>query len=104
MKDGDQFQAVAADSIRDDVQGIGNHKLPRPKDAPWPTHLWLASKQINALQNSRCYGCRALWTVFGETVANREKVPDSSPGPNDHRGALASAGLPHDLSHFETFS
>src|SRR5262249_348956 len=88
-----------------DVRSVRYNEFSRPKHAPRHTHVRLCGKQLNAPQDSR-RNCRCvLRIVFRYIIADADEMPDLSSGPSDfHRGALLSDGLPHDLSHFATFS
>jgi hypothetical protein len=46
-----------------------------------------------------------LVRILLDVLPQRNKVAYRTTGPNDlHRGALVSPRVPHDFSHFETFS
>src|SRR5437868_10457391 len=78
MKNIDDLQVLAAHPIGDDIRGIGNNKFSRAGQAAGRTHLSLAGKQVDAVQNTPRHRCRALRTVY--TDGDSEQLGVSGAG------------------------
>jgi len=105
MKDGDEVQPLATRAVGNYEPGIADDKLASPKHPAWPTHRRLGCQKIDSAKNSLCYQRGILLRIPLDVPSKSYQVPDRPRGPyHVHRGAFVSPCLPHDRSHFETFS
>ena len=60
VEDGDEFQALAANAIGDDVGGVGYHKLPCAQQSARSAHVRLSLKEFDSIENALGYKCCVL--------------------------------------------
>lgn len=82
VKNCDQLQLVAADTIRDDVGRIRNDEFSRPEYAAESSYLGLPAEKLHALQDSSSYARRVLRTVLSDVVTMGHQVADGPSGPD----------------------
>jgi len=105
VENGDKFQTFSSHPIRNYVRRARNYKFTCAHQAAWPSHVRLALKKFNAIENSLSNSCRCPRVVLGDVFPKRSEMADSLGGPDySHLGALLSVVLPHERSHFDTFS
>jgi hypothetical protein len=100
-----QLQPPTPNTIRNEKGRPGNHKLTSSKNPPWPPQLRVAFEPIHRVDNpARNQSC-ARFRVPLDISSQRHQMAKRSPRPhNSHRGGFVSADVPHEFSHFDTFS
>lgn len=105
MEHGDQFQAPAPDTVRNNIRRIWHNKLSGPDHSAKPANLWVGFKDRDCSENPVRYQSGVLFRVLLDLFSQLNEVADRSAGPDDiHRGAFVSSGPPQDFNHFETLS
>ena len=64
VKDSNQFQAIAPDSIRDDIGRIGNYEFPGSGHPAWPPHAGWGLEKIDCIENPPGYERRVLLGIL----------------------------------------
>jgi len=105
MEHSNEFQALSADPVRDDVKRAGDDKLSRARNSPRAPHARLLSNQFNAGENLSGYAGGCAGVVFRDVLANLPDVANRSGRPDGvhPRRAFCSPFLPQDRSHRATF-
>jgi len=105
VEDGDQFKAVAAHAVGDDVGRVGNDQFPGAENSPRSSDVRVGLEQFNRVQNALSDKSSILPGILGYECSERDQMLYGAAGPDDfHRGPFASPLFPQVFSHLETVS
>ena len=105
MENGYNFETPSAHSVWDYVRSTRNDEFTCANDTARPSHMGLVDKEFDSVENPPSHTFCCLWIVLTDVFANCFEVTDRPGRPVDlHLAVLFSEALPHERSHFDTFS
>ena len=78
VKNSDQFEAIPANSIGDDVRSLRDNQLPRSYDSSRSAHFGLSFKKVNRIENAFRNQSGILLRVFCDELSQTDQVLDRS--------------------------
>lgn len=106
MEDRENFEPIAAQSVRDYVRRPTDDEFASPRHASCPAHIRELGKAVHRLQESVSDPPSGIGIVLIDVRTQLAEVPDRSRRPDDGhlRGALRSRLVPHERSQAVTLS
>ena len=105
MKYGNELKPLTPDPIRNEIGSLRHDKLPRPDHPARPANLGVSLQKIYCFEDALSDEDCILFGILLDICSQVNKITNCPAGPDNlHRGAFVSPGLPHVLSHFDTFS
>ena len=75
VEDGNQFQSLPTNAVRDDISRIGHHQFARPRHPTWAPYLGMRRQQCHSSKEPLGYQRRVLPRIPRDKLAKSDEVP-----------------------------